>query len=556
MFIFKQTAALPRSASFVQLFIITCCLVACNLPHKGAAVTTSSDYQKGESFYNVNNDSAFYYFNKTAAGSHDSLEIAMSYTYMAMIQSDAGDYFGSQESLLQSLKHLNEKKTFTRAYFLSDYNELGSVNLNLKNYDAAIAYYDEALRFTEEDDSKIIALSNKAVAYQKKQQYAQAIAIYESILNKSKTDAKRYARILSNMALTKWLQDSNYHAAPDLLHALRIQENEDDKWGLNASYAHMADYYFYSRPDSAFIYASRMYNIAQQLNSPDDELEALGKMLALGPPENMKKYFSRYQYLNDSLQTSRNNAKNQFALIRYDVAKNKADNLSLQKENAEKKTEILLQWVMLIGLTTAAFIIFFWYRKRRQRMLREQQLKTSQKVHDIVANGLYHVMSKIEYGEELNKEMLLDDIEVLYEQSRNISYDYIEETPDDYYKSITSLLESFGSESTRILIVGNSKEIWNTIKPKVKKELTYVLRELMINMKKHSEATNVVVRFERQGNGLEIVYTDNGKGLPADFHYNNGLRNTETRISNIGGNISFDNSTPKGLKIQLNIPIA
>jgi len=530
---------------------------ACNQPHKKVTkITLSFDYKKGESLYDKNNDSAFYYFNRVTTNSRDSLEIAMAYSYMGIIQSAGGDYFGSQESLLQSLKHLDERKIADENTLLSDYNELGRVSMDLKNYDAAITYYDKALHFIQDDDTRIIVLSNKAVAYQKKQQYAQAISIYDSILNKSKTDIKRYARILSNMALTKWLQDSNYRATPDLLRALRIQENEKDTWRLNASYAHLSDYYFHSQPDSAFIYAYKMYNIAEQLNSPDDELEALGKMLALGTPNVIKKYFIHYQYLNDSLQTSRNNAKNQFALIRYEVAKNKADNLNLQKDNAEKRFQILLQRIFLAGVIVLSVFIFIWYRKRREQMLHEQQLKTSQKVHDIVANGLYHVMSKIEYEEELNKEMLLDDIEALYDQSRNISYDYIEETPDNYYESITALLESFGSGSTRILIVGNSKEIWNTIKPKVKKELTYILRELMINMKKHSEATNVVVRFERQANKLEIVYTDNGKGLPADFHYNNGLRNTETRILNIRGRIIFENSTLKGLKIQLQIPIA
>lgn len=189
-------------------------------------------------------------------------------------------------------------------------------------------------------------------------------------------------------------------------------------------------------------------------------------------------------------------------------------------------------------------------------MMREQQLKTSQKVHDVVANGLYRLMVKTEYEAEVDKETLLDDIEILYEQSRNISYDQADETPGNYSESIAALLSSFSSKTARVSIVGNSREIWEAINSKAKKELTYVLQELMINMKKHSAAGNVVIRFERQNGKLNIQYTDDGKGLPPGFHYNNGLRNTETRISGVGGSISFDTTTPKGLKIQLYIPIA
>ena len=112
---------------------------ACNQPHKKVTkITLSFDYKKGESLYDKNNDSAFYYFNRVTTNSRDSLEIAMAYSYMGIIQSGSGDYFGSQESLLQSLKHLDERKTIDQNTLLSDFNELGRVSMDLKNYDAAI----------------------------------------------------------------------------------------------------------------------------------------------------------------------------------------------------------------------------------------------------------------------------------------------------------------------------------------------------------------------------------------------------------------------------------
>lgn len=66
-----------------------------------------------------------------------------------------------------------------------------------------------------------------------------------------------------------------------------------------------------------------MFEIAKQLDSPDDQLEALQKLIALEPSEKSKFYFSKYQKINDSLQTARSKAKNQFALIRYETEKEK-----------------------------------------------------------------------------------------------------------------------------------------------------------------------------------------------------------------------------------------
>ncbi|WP_223708817.1 tetratricopeptide repeat-containing sensor histidine kinase [Niabella beijingensis] len=516
---------------------------------------TIADYKKGEAFYNKQNDSAFYYFNKATTSSPDSL-IPKAYTYMAIIQSQAGDYFGAQESLLNSMNNLKGLDSIDRL-LVSNYNEFGRTNSNLKNYDRAIYYYDQALKYIKDDRTRITALNNKGVNYQKKKQYAQAIAIYQSILEQTKNNKNKYAQVLSNMAYAKWLQDSSYPAAPDLLHALQIRKDEKNDWGLNASYAHLSDYYAHTQPGLALTYAEKMYSVAQQLSSPDDEQEALLKLIPLSPPEAVKKYFTRYQHLNDSLQTTRNNAKNQFALIRFDAEKSKTDNLILQKDNAEKKVQIIRQWIVLFCTILLAAILFFWYRKRKQRLIREQQLKTSQKVHDVVANGLYRVISKIEHDKTGGKEQLLDDMSILYEQSRNISYEPVpENAARSFHESLSELLSSFGSDSTRVLITGNSKELWEHIKSTARKELKHILQELMVNMKKHSRAENVVIKFTRQEKQLTIDYTDDGIGLSPDFRYGNGLRNTETRIMNIGGTIIFNAKTSKGMKIQLTIPIA
>lgn len=510
---------------------------------------------------NIKNDSAFFYYNKVVASSTDSLQIAMAYNNMSVIQSDAGDYFGSQENLLMSLRYLNERKEQDFDCLSSDYNELGGTSLNLKNYDAALGYYDKALKFAQYDEFKLILLNNKAVVYQKKKDFAKAIAIYDSIIHNRLNDKTTYARVLSNRARTRWLQDSGYHAAPELLKALQIRINDKDYWGQNASYAHLSDYYSNSNKDSALTYADKMYSIARYLDSPDDEMEALQKLISLGYPQNLRQYFTRYQYLNDSLQTSRNTAKNQFALIRYDAEKNKIENLQLQKENADKKIQIIQQRIMLysaiMGALSVIIISVFWYRKRQiqaQNTIRENQLKTSQKVHDVVANGLYRVMAEIEHKPAIEKETLLDKIEMLYNQSRDISYEQPTASREDFQDEIANLLRSFATDTTKVLIVGNNQGFWDGTKHHIKKEVAYILQELMINMKKHSHASNVVIKLEQRGNQIIIQYTDDGIGFPRGQSFGNGLTNTGTRIQNINGKITFDPNTT-GTKIQISFPI-
>lgn len=523
---------------------------------------TTPDYKKGLYFLDRQNDSAYYYFNKVVTGSKDSLQIAIAYNSMAVIQSGEGDYFGSQETLLTSLRYLNEQREKDQYCLVSDYNELGSNSLNLKNYDAAIEYYDKALARTTDEGSRVIALNNKAFVYQEKGKYSQAAGIWEAILIQSKKDKKEYARVLCNLASMRWLKDPGYQAAPDLLKALHIRKEEKDEWGLNSSYAHLSDYYLHQQPDSALFYSHEMYAVARRLNSPDDQLEALKKMILLGPTEKAKSTFSTYERLKDSLETARNQAKNQFALIRYDAERNKSDNLRLQQENTERKVEIVQQramtFVVIAVLLVLAGWAFFWYRKRKQKMewekervVSEARLYTSKRVHDVVANGLYRVITETEHGEKVDKEQLLDKLEVLYEQSRDISYESPGDTDEDYGVKIRELLGSFGGSSTKVSLVGNDPGLWKEVSTKMKKELESVLLELMINMKKHSDARNVLVRFAQEAHGLGVEYTDDGVGLPLGYRPGNGLRNTENRIVEMGGRIIFEKNRPKGLKVQI-----
>jgi len=525
-------------------------------------VQKTADYKKATRFLYKQNDSAFYYFNKAATTSKDSLQTAMAYNQMAAIQSDAGDYFGSQESLSMSLKFLDEQAEKDRKCLASDYNELGMNSFNLKNYDGAIRNYDQAIKYSENNKFRLIFLNNKANAYQRKGAYGEALALYRSTLLHTDQRGTEYARILSNMARTKWLARPAYNAAPELLKALQIRQKEKDDWGQNASYAHLADYYSRTRPDSALFFALKMYTVARKLDSPDDRLEALQKLIRLGPALSAKGYFERHQQLNDSLQTARNASKNQFALIRYDAEKHKAENLKLQKDNTEKRYQIIKQQILFggISLLLVAGIIatVFWYRKRKQRLdleARERELRISQKIHDVVANGLYLVMNEIENQDQIHKGPLLDQIEILYEQSRDISYEKHEAPDGDFHVKITKLLTAFAAMDIKIAVAGNNKNVWKKVSAQARQELKQVLQELMVNMKKHSHATSVSVRFEQQDNHLHINYMDNGVGFPAEVHYGNGLTNTGNRIQHMGGTITFDTKLQKGVKIHISLPL-
>ncbi|MEJ5090462.1 tetratricopeptide repeat protein [Sphingobacterium faecium] len=516
-------------------------------------------------------DSAFFYFNaakQVYLEQGDSLHVAKCLINMAITQKEQGDYFGSQETALQAIPFLDEKKPEHQTILGMNFNALGLSTDELYDYPRAIFFYEQAIKYSDDPQNTLVYRNNLANAYLYNKDYEKARKIYDDIIHGMHKNPVEYARVLSNLTRVKCKQDSSYVAIHDFQRALHIREHEQDFRGQNSSLAHITEYYEKQNPDSALIFAKRWYHIAKKIASPDDQIRALKILIKLSPSDSSKYYFDIYNTLNDSIQKTRLAAKNQFTMIRYEVEKNKADNLSLQKDNAEKAYNIGRQrmWIGAVSMLCVVLVVggALWYKKRKERLqleaqnrIKANQLNISRKIHDVVANGLYRVMTEIENREDIDRDGILDRLEMMYEKSRDISYETEEKKPEeqDYHTQIAELLKSFVTENRKVIIAGNDAEQWTRIHADTKEQIHHILQELMVNMRKHSQATNVVIRFDWDADVLRIYYSDNGIGMPKSCAIGNGLTSIGNRIASLNGQINFVNQAEKGFKIEVSIPI-
>ncbi|MGV0965237.1 tetratricopeptide repeat-containing sensor histidine kinase [Empedobacter falsenii] len=538
-----------------------------NLDNK--AYDTAWDFYEKEVY-----DSAYVYFNKAYSEFIKNMnknQAAKCLINMGYISYYKGDWFGSQELNIEGIKLLNPQIKSEKETLSSAYNSLGQSTHELGIYKEAINYYKKAIDFSTEKDVYIINQNNIANSYRYDKQYDEAIKIYQELLKDKNTieNPKEFARITDNLGYTKWLKDNKSNVVNELNKALNIRLKENDLWGQNASYAHLTDYFSNLDHKKALDYAHKRKKIAFENKSVGDKLEVYQQLILLENPTNAKQYFEAYQKLNDSIQLERNRAKNQFALVRYDSEKNRADFLKAEAENEKKKNDILKLYI-LIGLLIVLFVFgYFLYRKRKQKLEQEKvllqqekvlevkktELKYSKKVHDKVANGIYHVMSDIENKSEFNRDEILDKLEVVYEISRDISYDKIDENQqENFAEKLAQLISSYDSEQVKIFLIGNEKELWKKVKDYAKTEVFLVMQELLTNMKKHSEASRVILNFKEENQQIIINYSDNGIGV-SDLKPKNGLQNTVSRISNLNGDVIFETENVNGLKIKIKFPI-
>ncbi|WP_312341393.1 tetratricopeptide repeat-containing sensor histidine kinase [Chryseobacterium binzhouense] len=543
------------------LIVVTLCLMfSCKKENNAKSdPPTNKDFERAQIFSkNGSPDSAFYYFNLSKndfLDKNDSLGVARALVNMALIQTDNGDFFGGIESSLETNKFLkSEQGIIAKKILTSSYNNIANASNSLRNYDSAIVYYKKAIEYADNNEAKYICYNNigDALINQGK------IKLSKKYLKKAilADSANNYSRALNNFAKAQYLDNKDYDPLPDFNKALAIRQEMKDGAGLNSSYETLSTYYFNKNKKVSLQYAKKMLKEATRNNSPDDQITALKRIISL-EPENYLQNFEKLDSISEYVQTSRNKHKSQFAMVRYDVKQKDAENKNLKLQKLEDENKILI----LFGSLLLSILVIVFLRKRQIRLKQEKELEVkktelrySKKVHDKVANKVYHVMSEVENTENMNKEVLLYKLDGIYQISRDISYEKNDVALEhNFSQHLSQMLKSYSSENIKVPIIGNEESLWEDVGDHSKVEVFYILQELMTNMKKHSKADKVLLDFSRENDLITIVYSDNGVGI-SEFSPKNGVQNTESRINSIGGTINFDTKTENGLKIPLSFP--
>lgn len=525
-----------------------------------------SDYAKQN--FNV----AFYEFNKSKIlfeTLQDSANIGYVLIQMASIQQVNGDYYGSKETVTEALTYFKKNSVYTA----SIYNILGIADKELSLYSDALFYYKESAKDYTDPIEKLIPLSNLAPIYIQQKKYNKAIKLLESILSKKlledKSRAFTKANLQDNLGYAYFKNGMNERGFFLMNEALHRRNEIKDSYGSIESYLHLADYYVKINIQKSDENALAAYNAATKLNSIDERLEALQILISNNHSTNHSKYVQQYFDLNDSIIKVRNNFKNKFAKIKYDAKKEKDENAKLRLEKAENLLSLqkakYLRIVFVIAFIFLVIIIaiLIRYYKNKNKVTEfktsyNTETRIAKKIHDELANDVYQVIAFAEsqpLSAESTKENLLQKLDDIYGRVRGISKENNRiETGTGFTKSMKEMLSAYNTNE-RNIIVNNLEDInWELIDDTKKITINRILQELMVNMKKHSRASLVLIKFESDQKSILIHYTDNGQGCDKTKMVKNGILNMESRIQAAKGSIDFDTAPDKGFKVKIAMP--
>ena len=526
---------------------------------------------------------AYNYFSK----GNNKKEVSQILFGMANIKGRYRDYSGSEVLIIEALKLYKELEN--ERGLCDAYNHLAQLQEDIKEYDKALSYYQKTLHYFKKINIQPFGIENNiANIYVKKKKYKKALKYYNIDLNQNITRA-HYARVLDNRAYCKLLMKDTIGIKNDFFEALRIRDSLNNKPGITFSKMNISDYYSYIQDTTKAIqYAKDANIIAQEVKNSVDYLRSLQQLSNLDT-ENSKKYLDRYIQYNDSLITVERKTQNKFTRIEFET-----------DEHIEEKERLGQQLIWIIGGSISIILIstllyFLRVQKVRneklqleadqqkaneevyvltlqqQAKLEEERVKErnriSAELHDGILGKLFGTRVNLGFlGMQMStdtqekQQAYLDELQSIEKEIREVSHK-LSDNFNDANINFTTIIKQLLTDKSTIGQFTTHFEtddtiVWSDISEVTKANVYRIIQEALQNIIKHAKAKNVTLAFTNENEKLAIQITDDGVGFDTKKSRKGiGIKNINSRVAKLQGNVSFISEPNKGTNLQIKIPI-
>ncbi len=200
-----------------------------------------------------------------------------------------------------------------------------------------------------------------------------------------------------------------------------------------------------------------------------------------------------------------------------------------------------------------------------------ERKKFSRELHD----SLGQVLTTLKINLDLTSISLHEDIlksKEYIEECRNLVDEAVREVKQISYDLRPSVLDDFGLNAALRLQTSQFQKrvgISTTLNlgvedrrfdPTIETVIYRIVQEILTNIVKHSQATQVSIQLFKRDNVLALTVSDNGIGFDMDklskreeqeAHF--GLRNIQERVEFLGGKLYIDSTMGKGTEISVEI---
>lgn len=376
--------------------------------------------------------------------------------------------------------------------------------------------------------------------------------------------------------------------------ALVLAQINKKKQYLNVCYGNLGYYYMVVKKDFKKGEQQYLKMLALNPNDPYSMNNADCYLNLSYAYEQMGDFKKANECLNKYIENSAIVFENKMnAQLRDAETKYAIDNV--EKEYKQKQTALEQRqsknqkiFIIIIALLIVIAILFYFFnqnnRLKEKNKLKDIQSKIQQKIINATIDGQEHERKKIASvlhdsisaqlssaglhlsafsamtgtnSEEIAKTRAI--IKAAHDQVRDLSHELLP-TLLAKFGLLYALQDMCEKNSNSLITFEYQSEI--PIRKRYNEEfemkMYFIICELINNVLKHSEASEVKLQLTEKETNLNISVNDNGKGFDASKSRSMegfGLTQIRARIANMDGKFIVDSKPGQGTRISINIPI-
>lgn len=504
---------------------------------------------------------------------------------VAVAYEKLGQYDKAVATRLQSLRVQEQYNIQPR--IATTYGGIGNALRAMKKYPEALRYYRQGLALTElEKNPRGMAIieNNMGICYDELHRYDLSIPYYQKALRHAREVKFELleADILVNIGLALNLSKRPNEAIPYVEKALAIGRQQHNKESMATSYFNLGQIYkdlkHYTLAEDNL---KKALALARERNDKEqiaNYTQTLAELFA-----SQQNYQQAYTYQLeknrqiDSATTVRTSAEVQRLVAKYETETKEAQ-IKILRQQAQLRDEELNRQqfqrnaslvggilLLLLGGAVSAWLL----NRSRLRRLEDAQTLRKQIAHDLhdeVGSTLSSISLLSGHTNELLNQNRAESaqkmMQKIYTDARQIleSIDEIIWTinpGNDSLHRIALRLQEYAQplmESKGILFTFQlDSSIEHTlISMEMRRSLYLIGKEAINNLIKYSEARQATIRFALNGQQLQVLIEDDGKGFdPSQLTLRTGQASMKQRAKAIGGLLDVQSTPGKGTRLQL-----
>lgn len=300
-------------------------------------------------------------------------------------------------------------------------------------------------------------------------------------------------------------------------------------------------------------------------------------------------YYQFYGVLKDSIMNVQ--SRKEIERIQSESTVEKKDRQIALKEQEAKTQRLITYGIIGASLTVFTILYLFYSRyqlKQKSRFQEElnkkqnelfntvaaiqdnERKRIAQDIHDQVGSVLSAAKLQLSGLDELRSQLTEDQaqkyasammlMDQVAEELRNISHNLMPATLSRL--GLVAAIQAFFdkiSEHSPLKIQFNAHGFERRVDESIEINIYPMVLELINNVVKHAEATEVSVQLIRYPEYINITVEDNGKGIGA-YKLNGsaggiGIQSMKSRIDFLKGSINIDSVEGKGTTVMVDVPV-